>query len=447
MSRDSSILSGELGLIGLFDLGQLLMLNRATGTLNVTRDGARGQLIFLTGQLINAIDDTRKQGIEAAYRIFTWKNGLYEFRSDPPQGPPTIEESTEGIMLEAARRMDEAGEAAGEGAGAGLETKKLVERQGAFDALRDEFHRVAREAESDASPAPAWSDPWLALLQMPDDRMLVRPNSPPRLKVRGVWHPSGDRDAPLDAETYEDLKTRLLAGSAIEDLSSSTWQRFVRHRGRTFAITLVRGRRECLWIAPTVASAIAGERVRGPFEVLDQLFSQPGALLLAAAPTLDSAHVLVRAIVVHLTETRGATVVVVSDDTLLAPAESTGVVLPAATSEAEAVIRAARPTAIAVDAMCALDGAILAAIATTPFVIGAVVAAQAEAAVPRWLTRFPASESARAASLLDSASVAVVLVDSVTQDGALNFAVHRMTRTPGSSPALRDPFAPVEFKR
>ena len=44
---------GELGLIGLFDLGQLLMLNGATGELAIERDGRRGYLYFDRGQVVN----------------------------------------------------------------------------------------------------------------------------------------------------------------------------------------------------------------------------------------------------------------------------------------------------------------------------------------------------------------------------------------------------------
>ena len=84
----------------------------------------------------------------------------------------------------------------------------------------------------------------------------------------------------------------------------------MRHRGRSFAITLVRGSRECLWVGPAVGATVSGEPVRGPFEALDQLFAQPSAMLLVAASNLDTLHMLLRALVVRLCESRGVAVIV-----------------------------------------------------------------------------------------------------------------------------------------
>src|SRR5262245_5968536 len=120
MPATPPILAGEIGLISLFDLGQLLLLNRGTGTLAVTDGDRRGQLVFREGQLVDAIDETRQQGAEAAYRLFAWKRGRFEFHSGKPPGPGSIDGATEGIMLEAARRMDEAADASGGGGSKGL---------------------------------------------------------------------------------------------------------------------------------------------------------------------------------------------------------------------------------------------------------------------------------------------------------------------------------------
>src|SRR5439155_745764 len=309
MSEAPGILSGELGLIGLFDLGQLLMLNRASGVLTVMHSGQRGTLVFRQGQLVNAVDDQRKQGEDAAYRVFTWKHGHFEFHAGETEGAAVIAGGTESIMLEAARRIDEASQAGG--------------------------------------PAAAQSAP--------------------------------------------------------------TLRRVRRRRGRWFAVTLVRGSRECLWVGPAVGATVSGEPVRGPFEALDQLFAQPSAMLLVAASNLDRLHMLLRALVVRLCESRGVAVIVVTEDPLLAPPESTGVVLSTPAHEVESMIQAARPGAIAVDALSRLGAPVVTALATTPIVIGAVVAAQPEAIVPRWLMRFDASDLARAQSLVESSPGAVAL--------------------------------------
>jgi len=412
--------------------------------LTVMRDGQRGTLVFREGQLVNAVDDQRKQGEDAAYRVFTWKHGRFEFRAGSTEGPAVISGGTESIMLEAARRIDEATPAAG--GEATTETARLVEHQSQFDLLRDEFSRLAHEVVSETRRAPNWIDPWLDLLHMPADRLLARPGIVPRIFVHGAWHPAGEGDAPMDAAVYEDLKTRMLEGAPPGDPGALTWRRVVRHRDRSFAVTLVRGARECLWIAPAVSTTVSGEPVRGPFEVLDQLFAQPSAMLLVAAPSLDAAHVLLRALVVRLCETRGVAVAVVSEDPMLAPPESTGIVLPTIPSEIEAVIQTARPGAVAIDALSSLGASILTALATTPVVIGAVVASQPEAIVPRWLMRFEASDLPRARSLVESSPVAVALVGPASAGGMLTFTVHRVAQA-GNNPARRDPFSPVDLLR
>ena len=444
MSEAPGILSGELGLIGLFDLGQLLMLNRASGVLTVMHSGQRGTLVFRQGQLVNAVDDQRKQGEDAAYRVFTWKHGHFEFHAGETEGAAVIAGGTESNMLEAARRIDEASQAGGENTG---ETARLVERQSQFDLLRDEFSRLAREVASETRRAPDWIDPWLEMLHMPTDRLLARPGAVPRIFVHGAWHPAGEGDAPIDAVVFDELKARMLEGGPADDQSAPTLRRVMRHRGRSFAITLVRGSRECLWVGPAVGATVSGEPVRGPFEALDQLFAQPSAMLLVAASNLDTLHMLLRALVVRLCESRGVAVIVVTEDPLLAPPESTGVVLSTPAHEVESMIQAARPGAIAVDALSRLGAPVVTALATTPIVIGAVVAAQPEAIVPRWLMRFDASDLARAQSLVESSPVAVALAGPASAGGMLTFTVHRVARDGNSPASLRDPFSPVDLLR
>ena len=136
-------LSGEIGLLSLFDLGQLFLLNGATGELCVTRDGRRGYLYFDRGQIVNAVDDEYHEGDGAAFNLFTWKSGTFEFRAGAPTGTRAVTSGTEGLMLEAARRMDELG------LGESGEEAKLTQRARALDALREAFQAVARETGND----------------------------------------------------------------------------------------------------------------------------------------------------------------------------------------------------------------------------------------------------------------------------------------------------------
>jgi hypothetical protein len=103
------ILVGELGLISLFDLVQLFLLSGATGTLRIASSGRQGHFRFERGQVAGALDDLGPDGIESAYRLFTWRTGTFAFSVGTPGSDRTIDESTEGLMMEAARRMDESG--------------------------------------------------------------------------------------------------------------------------------------------------------------------------------------------------------------------------------------------------------------------------------------------------------------------------------------------------
>src|SRR5689334_21281273 len=101
------ILMGELGLLSLFDLAQLFTLTGATGTLNVQSEGRKGFFRFERGQIANAVDERLEQGEEAAFRVFAWRTGTFDFRVEPPTGGRSIHENTDALMLEAARRVDE----------------------------------------------------------------------------------------------------------------------------------------------------------------------------------------------------------------------------------------------------------------------------------------------------------------------------------------------------
>src|SRR5262245_40386258 len=122
------------------------MLNGATGTLHVLSAGRKGFLRFERGQISNAVDERLREGEDAAYHVFTWRQGTFEFRIEPPTGGRTIHDSTEGLMLEAARRLDESSQHQhGESM-----TETLQARAGKFEALRQAFLRVAADVSTGA---------------------------------------------------------------------------------------------------------------------------------------------------------------------------------------------------------------------------------------------------------------------------------------------------------
>ncbi len=422
MATRAGSFSGELGVVGLFDLGHLLMLNRASGTLTVTAEGRRSTLSIREGKLVNAVDDRRKQGLDAAYRVFMIRAGMFEFRPGKPAGEEAIDASIEAIMLEAARRMDE--ESGDTGA-----TRLLLVRQTQFDALRDEFHRVTSEAVSEARRAPSWSDPWLDSLQVMEDRLLFRPEAEPRLFRQGRWDPPQAEEAPLDVQAYEELRVSLMSGVALENLAEDVRRRVVSHRGRRYGITWISGLNEAMWVS--LADVDAGV-VAGKWEALDAVLDEPSATIFAAAPTLDEANRLLRMLVARVASRRGTTLVVITEDASMADDKGTGLVLAVSAAESERVIRAARPGIVALDAACPLGAVILPALSAAPFVLAGVVAPTPEAVIARWLVRFPSAELPRATTLVSSAPAAVMMASRAAGTSALSFTVHRVTPPTGA---------------
>jgi hypothetical protein len=204
--------AGELGLVGLFDIAQLLVLNRATGVLVVTAQRRTGYLYFEDGRLVNAVDDAHGEGENAAYSVFAWREGRFEFRPEPPSGRALIEQTTQSVMLEAARRMDEA-------AAAGAEPEhrqadRLRETQDTLESLRDVFKSLARETGA-ALASGGISVSRLYGIQGPDDRVLLRPGQPTRLRVDGVW--IAGSGSPLTREDYQQVHAELMAASSPEE--------------------------------------------------------------------------------------------------------------------------------------------------------------------------------------------------------------------------------------
>lgn len=122
-----SQLAGDLTAISLFELCQFLMVMRRSGTVRVKSGKRTATLAVRDGQIVSVVDDELQHGEEAFYRIACWNEGTFDFVPGPVSGTG-IGVSTDGLLLEAARRLDE-GEMAAEGAadGAGSRVQNLLE--------------------------------------------------------------------------------------------------------------------------------------------------------------------------------------------------------------------------------------------------------------------------------------------------------------------------------
>ncbi len=99
-------LSGSLSELGLPDLVTALSNGRKTGALKITSKTANGEVHFLEGAIVNASTE-RKRGAGAFYELLALTEG--RFMVDPSVKPKErlITESTEALLLEGMRRLDE----------------------------------------------------------------------------------------------------------------------------------------------------------------------------------------------------------------------------------------------------------------------------------------------------------------------------------------------------
>lgn len=100
---------GNLALMALPELLQMMVANRSTGILELTRDTVSGAIYCRDGRLVYAAlgpVETEK----AIFRMLAWKDADFEFRPDafdPAQFERQISMSVENVLIEGFRQMDE----------------------------------------------------------------------------------------------------------------------------------------------------------------------------------------------------------------------------------------------------------------------------------------------------------------------------------------------------
>ena len=387
-------LSGELGLIGLFDLGQLLVLNGATGRLIIHQGNKRVFLIFEEGRIINAVDDESRNGENAAYKIFTFKSGRFEFRPERPGSPRTIDITTEALMLEAARRIDEANEGVEEEGG---EAAKLLNRRGAMEELRDVFHRLAREAKHVGLAATEPADLLLEELRDVDDRLYCRRGRSPRIFHDGSWLTAGET---MGTSVYDDLRARVAPKVApIVPEPSGVTRLVTIEDGRQVAVTrLGEGVDEALWIRLIALPAPDPSLLDGAWERLHPIVDLPQGVILAAGPNAEAVERLLHALVGLIDRRRAATALLVTHAAIYSHDATEGLILQVAPIAALDLLRAVQPGVAAFEPSAWEPETVREALRTTPLVLFGLVSSEREETLDRWLAALPATdrESARA---------------------------------------------------
>lgn len=103
-------MSGVIEEIPLPDLLQLLSTSRKSGVLSIGSSGGVGKIYLRKGQIYFAAinDDFALSPQKAIYRMLTWQSGTFELEpSVEIQVMEEIQESTEALLMEGVRQLDE----------------------------------------------------------------------------------------------------------------------------------------------------------------------------------------------------------------------------------------------------------------------------------------------------------------------------------------------------
>ena len=99
--------SGSLADMGVVDLVQTFEIGRKTGTISIQGERV-GAIYFKEGRVIDA-ELGRLKGENAFYRMLNTFEGQFEVQFTPLDRPERIEVSTQGLLMEGMRRLDEWG--------------------------------------------------------------------------------------------------------------------------------------------------------------------------------------------------------------------------------------------------------------------------------------------------------------------------------------------------
>ncbi len=432
MAGSGESFAGELGLVSLFDVGQLLLLNRATGRLEIESGEARGTLIFRDGRIVNATDEQHREGEAVAYRIFEWRTGRFAFHAEPVGPTGSIEAGTEALMLEAARRQDEAASTPGEG---GAEAR-VREHRGSLEALRDVFRDVTAETRRFGVPVPNVPGQAMDALAHANERLVLRPGRPPRLRVRGEWRVS--QEAALGAAEYEEFKNRLMGPAGAKDApAAERTTRFATLNGRrSVAVTLVSpGPRESLWLRPVDLPAPDPGRLEGPGERLEKALSAFPALLLVGGPDPDAVSELMHALISALLRRPLESVLLASELPVYRHAEQDGVLTECHPRDLPTALAAALPKTLALDLERQLPEHSLHSVTTLSRVLIGVTGRDAAEVRGRWKSALAPADRELLEAHVARWPALLVMAQPAASEGALGYGVWKLESPAGAARA------------
>ncbi|HEV3037876.1 MAG TPA: response regulator [Candidatus Angelobacter sp.] len=109
MAREApgeATLRGSLAQMNVMDLLQSLDMGHKTCALTLNNNGDRCQMFFSDGQINHAIYGDVK-GDDAVFKVLSWTGGNFEINFNGSSAEQTVTRSTQGLLLEGLRLLDE----------------------------------------------------------------------------------------------------------------------------------------------------------------------------------------------------------------------------------------------------------------------------------------------------------------------------------------------------
>jgi len=110
MAREApgeSTLRGSLAQMNIMDLFQSLEMGHKSCSLTLSNNGEKCQMFFSDGQINHAIFGASK-GDEAVYKVMSWVDGTFSIDFTGSSAEQTTTRSTQGLLMEGLRLLDEA---------------------------------------------------------------------------------------------------------------------------------------------------------------------------------------------------------------------------------------------------------------------------------------------------------------------------------------------------
>jgi CheY-like chemotaxis protein len=110
MAREApgeSVVRGNLAQMNVMDLLQSLEMGHKTCELVLTSNGERCEMYFADGQINHAVYGPLR-GDEAVYKVLAWPGGVFQIDFTGKSSEQTITRSTQGLLMEGLRLLDEA---------------------------------------------------------------------------------------------------------------------------------------------------------------------------------------------------------------------------------------------------------------------------------------------------------------------------------------------------